>query len=304
MRLLNTTTLEVEEFLQSQVPEYVILSHTWREEEVTLQDLLLGVAPSKKGFAKLTGCCEKAKNDGFRYCWIDTCCIDKTSSAELSEAINSMYQWYKDAHICYAYLEDLHRDPKLDNYEALSKSRWFTRGWTLQELIAPQVVEFYDAFWVDIGTRSSLQERLTHITGINERILAGGDPLKSSVAVRMSWAARRETSRLEDEAYCLLGIFGVNMPLLYGEGKRAFLRLQEEILHVDEDYTLFAWTQESQNKSLLASSLRDFQTFTPQLDPACNDPADITKIDLREDLSKNCFSLYPPSKRSHASTAD
>lgn len=120
MRLLNTTSLEVEEFLQSQVPEYVILSHTWREEEVTLQDLLLGVAPSKKGFAKLTGCCEKAKNDGFRYCWIDTCCIDKTSSAELSEAINSMYQWYKDAHICYAYLEDLHGDPKLDNYEALA----------------------------------------------------------------------------------------------------------------------------------------------------------------------------------------
>ena len=219
--------------------------------------------PSKKGFAKLTGCYEKAKNDGFRYCWIYTCCIDKTSSAELSEAINSMYQWYKDAHICYAYLEDLHGDPKLDNYEAFSKSRWFTRGWTLQELIAPQVVEFYDAFWVNIGTRSSLQERLTHITGINERILAGGDPLESSVAVRMSWAARRETSRLEDEAYCLLGIFGVNMPLLYGEGKRAFLRLQEEILHVDEDYTLFAWTQESQNKSLLASSLRDFQTFTP-----------------------------------------
>ncbi|CAN9142654.1 unnamed protein product [Alternaria alternata] len=253
MRLLNTSTLQVEEFLQSQVPDYVILSHTWGSEEVTLQDILSNVAPSKKGFAKLIGCCKRAKDDGFKYCWIDTCCIDKTSSAELSEAINSMYQWYKGACICYAYLEDVQGNPQLDDYKAFSKSRWFTRGWTLQELIAPGIVEFYNVSWVDIGTRSSLQKRLTGITGINEKILTGGNPLNCPVAVRMSWAARRETSRVEDQAYCLLGIFGVNMALLYGEGHRAFLRLQEEILRIDEDYTLFAWDVNSSTGSLLAN---------------------------------------------------
>ncbi|CAN9229026.1 unnamed protein product [Alternaria alternata] len=139
--------LIVEEFLQSQVPDYVILSHTWGSEEITLQDILSNVAPSKKGFAKLIGCCKRAKDDGFTYCWIDTCCIDKTSSAELSEAINSMYQWYKGACICYAYLEDVQGNPQLDDYEAFSKSRWFTRGWTLQELIAPGIVEFYNVSW-------------------------------------------------------------------------------------------------------------------------------------------------------------
>ncbi|OAG18683.1 HET-domain-containing protein, partial [Alternaria alternata] len=259
MRLLNTSTLQVEEFLQSQVPDYVILSHTWGSEEVTLQDILSNVAPSKKGFAKLIGCCKRAKDDGFKYCWIDTCCIDKTSSAELSEAINSMYQWYKGACICYAYLEDVQGNPQLDDYKAFSKSRWFTRGWTLQELIAPGIVEFYNVSWVDIGTRSSLQKRLTGITGINEKILTGGNPLNCPVAVRMSWAARRETSRVEDQAYCLLGIFGVNMALLYGEGHRAFLRLQEEILRIDEDYTLFAWDVNSSTGSLLASSPWQFR---------------------------------------------
>jgi hypothetical protein len=294
MRLLNTSTLQVEEFLQSEVPDYVILSHTWGSEEVTLQDILSNVAPSKKGFAKLVGCCKRAKDDGFTYCWIDTCCIDKTSSAELSEAINSMYQWYKGACICYAYLEDVQGNPQLDDYEAFSKSRWFTRGWTLQELIAPGIVEFYNVSWVDIGTRSSLQKRLTGITGINGKILTGGNPLNCPVAVRMSWAARRETSRVEDQAYCLLGIFGVNMALLYGEGHRAFLRLQEEILRIDEDYTLFAWDVNSSTGSLLASSPWQFHTFMPRSDLLFDELKDPTQLHDRNNLSRTPFSLLPP----------
>jgi len=305
MRLLNTSTLEVQEFLESRVPEYVILSHTWRDEEVTLQDLLSGKAPTKKGYAKLTGCCKKAKDDGFAYCWIDTCCIDKTSSAELSEAINSMYQWYKNAEICYVYLEDICQNPvaeEADNLVAFAFSKWFTRGWTLQELIAPPIVEFYDVFWSEIGTRSSLQQDLTKITGINRDVLTGEDPLKYAVAVRLSWAARRQTSRLEDQAYCLLGILGVNMPLLYGEGKRAFRRLQEELLRVDEDYTLFAWDAFSTSgepgvfaiESLLATSPSDFETFLPEHDLVSVELGGVHKAILRDNLSKTCFSVLPP----------
>jgi hypothetical protein len=276
MRLLNTSTLVVEEFLQRQLPEYVILSHTWGKEEVTLQDVQSGVASSKDGYAKLTGCCKKAAEDGFKYCWIDTCCIDKTSSAELSEAINSMYKWYRNARICYVYLADYNDSLGKSPYQDFTRSRWFTRGWTLQELIAPIMVEFYDSGWVEIGTRLSLQQQLMEITGISKAVLQGEDPSRHTVAVRMSWAARRQTSREEDTAYCLLGIFGVNMPLLYGEGTRAFRRLQEEIMRTDEDYTLFAWSPdpgllESDDRrdsiGLLADSPSNFSVFEPTLAP-------------------------------------
>ncbi|OAL54749.1 HET-domain-containing protein [Pyrenochaeta sp. DS3sAY3a] len=244
MRLINTTSLQVEEFLSNDAVDYVILSHTWEEEEVTLQDIQSGAAISKKGYAKITSCCQKAARDGFTYCWIDTCCIDKTSSAELSEAINSMYQWYQQARICYAYLADFHgtsRDVQL-NHPSFAEAKWFTRGWTLQELIAPSVVEFFNAEWEEIGTRLSLQTELSAITGINRPVLSGEDSSNYTVNVRMSWAAHRKTSRLEDGAYCLMGLFGVNMPLLYGEGLRAFRRLQEEIMRSAEDYTLLAWS--------------------------------------------------------------
>jgi len=294
MRLLNTSTLEVQEFLESRVPEYVILSHTWREEEVTLQDLLSGEAPTKKGYAKLTGCCRKAKDDGFTYCWIDTCCIDKTSSAELSEAINSMYQWYKNACICYAYLEDVQGSPASDDYKAFRDSRWFSRGWTLQELIAPGIVEFYNASWSEIGTRRSLHELLENITGINTFILIGGDPLNCPVNVRMSWAARRRTTRTEDEAYCLLGLFDVNIPLLYGEGRRAFLRLQEEIMRTNEDYTLFAWDTTSLSGSLLASVPGDFSMFEPWLDRSIVKLVETRRSNLRDFLWGTPFGLFPP----------
>ncbi|KAF2117416.1 heterokaryon incompatibility protein-domain-containing protein [Lophiotrema nucula] len=243
MRLLNTSTLAVEEFHGSDIPEYAILSHTWEHEEVTLQDLRSGKATSMHGYAKLTKCCEQAARDGYTYCWIDTCCIDKTSSAELSEAINSMYAWYRNSHICYAYLTDCEGETAafVEGYRGFLESRWWTRGWTLQELIAPKSVEFYDADWTLVGTKVSLQEDITALTGIDEDVLRHADPLSHNVAVRMSWAASRQTTRIEDRAYCLMGLFGVNMPLLYGEGNRAFIRLQEEIMRVTEDYTLFIW---------------------------------------------------------------
>lgn len=107
MRLLSTFTLALSEFVGSQVPPYAILSHTWGDEEVLINDIHNGTARSKRGFKKLGGCCEKAVADGFRWVWIDTCCIDSSSSVEMSEAINSMHRWYKAAVVCYVYLEDV-----------------------------------------------------------------------------------------------------------------------------------------------------------------------------------------------------
>jgi hypothetical protein len=152
MRLLDTKTLEVKLFLQRQLPEYAILSHTWEDEEVTLQDMQSGVASQMKGFSKIQRCCQKAAEDGYAYCWLDVCCIDKKSSAELSEAINSMYKWYKNSNVCYAYLADL-TTPTVEEFR---NAKWFTRGWTLQELIAPRNLEFYAADWTEYGTKLSL----------------------------------------------------------------------------------------------------------------------------------------------------
>jgi hypothetical protein len=174
------------------------------------------------------------------YKWIDSCCIDKSSSAELSEAINSMYKWYANAQVCYAYLSDVDVDQNLES--ALRLSQWFTRGWTLQELLAPRVVEFYDRNWIEIGTKQSLSWLLAEITGIGRGSLSG-DKVHTCIAKKMSWAARRETSRAEDSAYCLMGLFDVNMPLLYGEGaQKAFIRLQTEIMARTTDESIFAWS--------------------------------------------------------------
>ncbi|KAM5546026.1 hypothetical protein V8D89_000152 [Ganoderma adspersum] len=192
---------------------------------------------------KVREACAFARVNGYQYIWIDSCCIDKTSSAELSEAINSMYAWYARAEICYAFLADVppaedHRKPRSD----FRSSLWFTRGWTLQELIAPRDVLFLSGDWVPIGPKYALVDLIHDITGITEEALLHVEPLDGfSVAQRLSWAAGRETTRVEDQAYSLLGIFDINMPTLYGEGDRAFRRLQEEIMQRVPDQSLFAW---------------------------------------------------------------
>ncbi|KAK5989468.1 Vegetative incompatibility protein HET-E-1 [Cladobotryum mycophilum] len=241
MRLLNVQTLEVEEFYESNTPPYAILSHTWGSEEVSLQDIQGRRADHLKGYQKILGCCEQAKRDGFEFVWIDTCCIDKTSSAELAEAINSMFNWYRKSIACYAYLEDLDSAAFSKNPEVLHDSRWFTRGWTLQELIAPSIVTFFDSKWEDIGSKDSWVELISEVTGIDQDLFLKGKLSQYSVAQRMSWAAKRHTTRPEDEAYCLLGLFGVTMPLVYGEGKMAFIRLQEEIMKRSDDQSIFTW---------------------------------------------------------------
>jgi hypothetical protein len=153
-----------------------------------------------------------------------------------------MYNWYKAAHTCYVYLEDVSAEGCESQFQ---KARWWTRGWTLQELIAPTSVEFYSSEWELLGTKRSLESTVEEITGIDVDVLRGHDPIIRNAAQRMAWAANRITTRSEDTAYCLLGLFGVNMPLLYGEGLKAFQRLQEEIMKKGEDYTLFCWTRDA-----------------------------------------------------------
>ncbi|KAI0838524.1 HET-domain-containing protein [Hypoxylon sp. FL0890] len=231
---------------------YAILSHTWEEDEITLEDIENGKANDESvkslaalaSLSKLRGACIQAAADGYEYIWIDSCCIEKRDPAELSEAINSMFVWYRDAAICYAFLRDAPNELLTTQAKAeFTHHKWFTRGWTLQELLAPAEVIFFSGDWLKIGDKRLLCLLLANSTGIDKDILLGERPLTSaSVARRMSWAAKRETTRPEDGAYCMMGIFSVNMPMLYGEGgEKAFLRLQEEIMKVSDDQSLFAW---------------------------------------------------------------
>ena len=267
MRLLNTTTVEFEEFFDENMPKYAILSHRWGQKEVSLQDFSDGKKRDGPGHAKIVDFCSVAREDGHDWVWIDTCCIDKKSSAELTEAINSMYRWYRKSSICYAYLVDVPSTGHTSREEAFCHSEWFTRGWTLQELLAPSQVVFCDRSWNKLGTKKGfngvntpLTYLIEEITGIGTDFVTGRrKTYTASVAARMSWASRRHTTRREDIAYCLLGLFDVNLPLLYGEGKKAFMRLQLEIIKHSDDETIFAWTSQDEKWGVLAPSPVEFR---------------------------------------------
>jgi len=232
LRLEDDGEFSLVEIVGKNIPHYAILSHTWGadDEEVTFKDAVDGAGKSKAGYGKIRFCGKQAANDGLQYFWVDTCCIDKSSSAELSEAINSMFRWYHEAAKCYVYLSDVSTDEFASNVLSFQKSRWFTRGWTLQELIAPTSVEFFSSEGDRLGDKNALVQEIAAITGISIRVLQGCPLHQFSVNERMSWAERRETKREEDTAYSLLGIFDIHMPLLYGEGRnKALIRLQKEI---------------------------------------------------------------------------
>jgi hypothetical protein len=222
-----------------EIPPYAILSHTWvAGEEVVYEELKDGAGKGKSGYHKIRFCGEQARRDGLQYFWVDTCCIDKSNNNELSEAVNSMFRWYRDAVKCYVYLSDVSQ-PALSVNDAFNhrtwesdfrKSRWFTRGWTLQELLAPRSVEFFSREGNRLGDKTSLERQIHKITGIADSALRGAALSQFSVDERFSWIERRQTTRKEDKAYSLLGIFDVFMPLIYGEGeKNAFKRLKASI---------------------------------------------------------------------------
>jgi hypothetical protein len=239
MRLLSTNadgSFSLSSFAGNNIPSYAILSHTWgaEDQEVTLHDLLNNLGSSKTGYGKIQFCGEQAKRDGLQYFWVDTCCIDKSSSAELQAAINSMFRWYHNAAKCYVYLSDVStgkhsRSSELLWEPAFRQSRWFTRGWTLQELLAPRSVEFFSRDGKRLGNKDTLEQQIHEITGIAVEALQGHLSQFSEDERRM-WAGKRETTIEEDQVYCLLGIFDVFLPLIYGEGKKhALRRLQDEI---------------------------------------------------------------------------
>ena len=310
MRLLNVHTLEFREFFESDRPPYCILSHRWGKDELTYKQFRKGVDLQGPGYDKIVNFCSFIRARKLRapfydawgllagrshhfveWIWIDAICIDKRSSAELSEAINSMYKWYEQAVECHVFLADVDVSSSSQGavLRQLSNSSWFSRGWTLQELLAPLLCIFVDHSWKIIGHVCngcedkmnpcchpsqaeefglSLSELVSEITRIPQHCLKplvkGGAARYEdhSIAERFSWAARRTTTRVEDEAYCLLGLLGINMPLLYGEGSMAFIRLQEEIIKRSSDSSIFAWSPRSvlplTPVSMLARSVEDF----------------------------------------------
>jgi len=271
MRLLDVETLELEEFdgplRHYDVPSgYAILSHVWTDEEVSFREMSgdRSELSDRIGYKKILACCEKAKADGIAYVWIDTCTIDKTSSAELSEAINSMFRWYRDATRCYVYLSDVlftrkrkrrSKQSETPWISAIRESRWFTRGWTLQELLAPASVEFFAQGGQYLGDKLSLEQEIHQITGIALAALRDNRLSQFSVEERFRWVEKRKTKHEEDLAYCLLGIFGVFMPVNYGEGKDyAVRRLKKEIdeaLKHDHGELRCATSVSSSNKGTL-----------------------------------------------------
>ncbi|KAK6614281.1 NB-ARC and TPR domain protein [Botrytis cinerea] len=234
------------------VPAYAILSHTWGEEEIVYQDLKKSKNKNnivnKAGWRKIQFCAKQAAADGLEYFWVDTCCIDKKNAVELGTAINSMFRWYQNAARCYVYLADVSKPKtKVDDQmawgEAFRKSRWFTRGWTLQELIAPRQVDFFSLEGERLGSKLSLESEIHEITGIANKALRGDALSNFSIEERRSWAEHRDTTVEEDEAYCLIGIFDVSMVPNYGERRdQAFRRLEDEIhrMYKGVDFEQFA----------------------------------------------------------------
>jgi len=268
---------KVLEFADDETTEYAILSHRWIAQEVDYNEMVKlakmveerDEIRQRDGYRKILQSCEQAQKDGYGWLWVDTCCIDKRSSAELSEAINSMYRWYENAKVCYAYLHDV-PDPWFPTVSDDEKypdfggwPEWFSRGWTLQELIAPSNVQFFNKNWKSIGDKRTLAPTLVGITGIPAHILTYGlCGNRPCVAQIVSWAANRMTTRVEDRAYSLMGLLDVNMPMLYGEGKKAFRRLQLEIIRASNDQSIFAWDpsmEKDQPGSILADDPSDFE---------------------------------------------
>ncbi|KAI0744293.1 heterokaryon incompatibility protein-domain-containing protein [Daedaleopsis nitida] len=260
MRLLDTTTGEFHWVNNPREVRYAALSHVWSKQESdgenyvpeqTYQEVLKiqrsakakDEVPLTRLSEKIRMACEIARTHGFEYIWIDSCCIDQSSSAELSEAINSMYEWYSCSNLCYAYLKDVTVKEEPGAHHAdFPRSEWFRRGWTLQELIAPQNVLFLSDDWNDIGTKHSLAATIANVTKIDIEVLKHDKtPAAVPVAERMAWASSRVTTKEEDKAYCLVGLFGANITPMYGEGQNAFRRLQEAILRHEPDQSIFVW---------------------------------------------------------------
>ena len=237
-------------------------SHRWGEHEVSYQAFTETVqrhlnesrsrpnVAKNTGFSKIAGACIQARHAGLEWLWVDTCCIDKFNNTELSRSINSMFKWYENAQVCFVHLADVHAD-QAGVADAIHNSEWFRRGWTLQEMLASRSLQFFDAKWQPLGSGTALTPVISRAARISETHL--NDFRGASIAQKMSWMANRVTTEEEDVAYCMLGLFDLHMDLLYGEGKKAFLRLEELIITKSSDESIFAWRSPSfESSGLLA----------------------------------------------------
>jgi hypothetical protein len=321
MWLLHTETGVLEEFVESNTPPYAILSHTWMNEEITFVGMQNwdDKIRSKAGFKKIRKFCTLARSHGFLYGWADTCCIDKRSSAELSEAINSMYRYYYNAAECVVYLEDV--PAKIEwsmegQLSAIKSSRWFTRCWTLQELLASKTRYFFAGDWSLIEAPIDLNGVVAEVTGIDQHVLEDRNMLPTfPIAQRMRWASQRNATRNEDIAYSLMGLFDVQMPIIYGEGAtKAFRRLQTEIMQNSFDQTIFAWRSEAASSGFLANSPYHFRNTRRQLalwHPKTLSPFHMTNVGLSirvvilDEAAKRCpaFSDVQPGSIPHSLAA-
>ncbi|KAI5993011.1 hypothetical protein EDD15DRAFT_2576719, partial [Pisolithus albus] len=238
------------ELIHTEVPrhfEYVTLSHRWGAGEPSLRDIegrKIYNMPAMGGLGKLQGFCAVACEWGFSWAWSDTCCIDKHSSAEVQETIGSMFAWYRQSELTIVYLSDVPDTGSIEN------SEWFRRGWTLQELLAPRTVLFYTRNWLLYKNLTSANhkedpavlEELERVTRIEPRILSDFSPGIDDARSRLQWASSRLTTRPEDIAYSLFGIFNVHLPVLYGEAaEHALGRLLTEIVSHSGDISVLDW---------------------------------------------------------------
>lgn len=276
MRLLNVYTLEFCEFHGDHIPPYVVTSHRWTTDEASYKDVLKRKNQDSKGYNKILNfcsfarpACKDANGQPIQWIWIDTCCINQNSSAEVSESINSMWVWYSQATHCIAYLRDVRSVTSSAGLDGVMfdfrRSEWFERGWTLQELLAPHCVVFVTREWEVIGHKSpdnhscilasvNLNRTISEITGISQDVLWGFESQRDTIGkeMKMAWAANRRTTKAEDVAYCLLGIFGIHMALIYGEGEHnARKRLEQEIRNREREEQ-----QESEVDSIMVPRTR------------------------------------------------
>ncbi|KAL4069896.1 hypothetical protein V8B97DRAFT_2049062 [Scleroderma yunnanense] len=253
MDTVQQSSVTVFEFHPNETTAYTILSHWWNEQEVNYDEMVELVKTEENdeirqrfGYKVILGSCEQAKRDGCKWLWVDICCIDKCSSADLSEVINSTYRWYEKSRVCYAYLHDVRGS-------SLPVDCWGDRvttmdGWVrtrclvslTHKMIAPNNVQFFNNDWQPIGNKRTFSYILSRITRVPQHILRYGLSSNSPCVVQiMLWAANRTTTRVEDGAYSLLGLLDVNMPALYGEGKKAFHPLQLDIIRTSNDQSIF-----------------------------------------------------------------
>ena len=303
---------------ETTINHYAILSHRWTGEEVNYVEITRLAKMGREdreeirrrdGYQKIFHSCLQAKEGGYAWLWVDTCCIDKRSSAELSEAINSMYRWYENSTVCYAYLHDVDgssfpTEPDTSKYpESDGWPEWFSRGWTLQEMIAPNDVRFFNKNWAHIGHKKTHAHSLAAITGVPEHILMDGlSSNRPCIAQIMSWAANRTTTRVEDRAYSLMGLLDVNMPMLYGEGKKAFHRLQLEIIRISNDQSVFAWgwsREVGRTGSILADGPSCFQDCSGMELMKLDEFNESLKGEIREEdlVDKDSFGVFPITNR-------